>query len=199
MLSMNIIQKQIATSFPVGNLSYPASGVLIVLLFLCSITDVQAQRLAVRSNVPEWFVSSPNLGLEFALNGRLSLELTGALCPLALKSNLYYKHVRCQPEIKYWFENILSRHYVGLMGYYSSFDIGYRRKGCFGDSYAFGVTYGYNWVISRRWNFELSAGLGAIRYRIDRYSPPAHHRSPNETGWIAAPIKLGASFVYIIK
>lgn len=196
---MNIFQKQIAANIQESNLWRPASGMLILLLFFCGVPDVQAQRLAVRTNVPEWFVSSPNVGLEFTLNSKLSLDMTGALCPVTFKKDLYYKHIRCQSEIKYWFENILSRHYVGLMGYYSSFDIGVKRKGCFGDSYAFGITYGYNWVISRRWNFELSAGLGAIRYRIDRYTPPAHHSSPNETGWIAAPIKLGASFVYIIK
>lgn len=196
---MNIFSKQFATRFPVGILLHPVSGLLFILLFLCNIPDAQAQRLAIRTNVPEWGISSPNLGLEFALNNKLSLEFTGALCPFRLKDNLYFKHGRAQSELKYWFENILFRHYVGLMGFYSSFDLGYKQKGAFGDSYAFGFTYGYDWVLSRRWNLELSAGLGALHYRTARYTPPAPHGEPDRSGWKAAPIKLAVSFVYIIK
>lgn len=196
---MNIFSKRSATlHFPVGILLRPVSGVLFI-LFLCCVTDVQAQRLAIRTNVPEWGLSSPNLGLEFALNNRLSLECTGALCPFRLKDDLYFKHARAQTELKYWFENILSHHYVGLMGFYSSFDLGFRKKGFYGDSYAVGLTYGYDWVLSRRWNLEFSAGLGAIHYRMVRYTPSTIHGLPDESGWKAAPVKLAISFVYIIK
>lgn len=195
---MNLFFKRSATIFPVGILLRPVSGVLFM-LFLCCTTDMQAQRLAVRTNVPEWGVLSPNLGLEFALNNRLSLECTGALCPFRLKDDLYFKHARAQTELKYWFDNILAHHYIGVMGFYSSFDLGFRKKGFYGDAYAMGVTYGYDWVLSRRWNLEFSAGLGAIRYRIVRYTPSAPHGKPDESGWKAAPVKLAVSFVYIIK
>lgn len=196
---MNILFRQLASGFPSGNRLLPVSGVLFFLLFLCNVRDLSAQRLAIRTNVPEWVVSSPNLGVEFSLNKKFTLDITGAGCPFRLKNDMYFKHVRVQPELKYWFENILFRHYIGVMGFYSTFDVGYKQRGYFGDSFAFGLTYGYNWIISRHWNIELSAGLGGIRYRIDRYRPSTHHRQPDESGWIAAPIKLGVSFVYIVK
>lgn len=196
---MNIFFRQHASGFSPGYKLCPVSGMLFFLLFLCNAWNLSAQRLAIRTNVPEWVVSSPNLGVEFSLNKKLSLDITGAVCPFGLKNDIYFKHIRVQPELKYWFENILFRHYIGLMGFYSSFDLGYKQRGYFGDSYAFGLTYGYNWIISRHWNLELSAGLGAIRYRIDRYIPSTPHQQPNESGWIASPIKLGVSFVYIVK
>lgn len=196
---MNILSRQFAGRFQAGILLRPVSGMLFMLLFLCNVSEVQAQRLAVRTNVPEWGMLSPNLGLEFALSNRLSLECTGALCPFRLKDDLYLRHARAQSELKYWFENILSHHYVGIMGFYSSFDLGYREKGYFGDAYAMGLTYGYDWVLSRRWNLEFSLGLGAVRYRIARYVPTTPHGNPDESGWKFAPVKLGISFVYIIK
>lgn len=196
---MNMFSKQFAGRFQTGILLHPVSGLLFIFMILCNAPDAQAQRLAIRTNVPEWGVLSPNLGLEFALNSKLSLECTGALCPFRFKDDLYFKHARAQTELKYWFENILAHHYVGLMGFYSSFDVDLRKKGAFGDSYAFGLTYGYDWVLSRRWNIEFSAGLGAIHYRIAHYVPPAPHAQPDDSGWKAAPVKLGISFVYIIK
>lgn len=196
---MNIFFKQLANSFLPGNMLRPISGMLFFLLFLCNVWDLSAQRLAIRTNVPEWVVSSPNLGVEFSLNKKLSLDITGAGCPFGVKNDIYFKHIRGQSELKYWFENILYHHYVGIMGFYSSFDIGYKKRGYFGDSCALGLTYGYNWIISRRWNIELSAGLGIIHYRIDRYIPTTPHCQPNESGWTAAPVKLGISFVYIVK
>ena len=46
---------------------------------------------------------------------------------------------------------------------------------------------------------ELATGLGVIRHRTVRYVPGAGHGEPNQSDWSAAPVKLGISFVYILK
>lgn len=93
----------------------------------------------------------------------------------------------------------LTKHYVGFTAFYSTYDVGYKKRGYFGDSYAAGLTYGYNWILTRRWNFELNTGLGFVRYRLARYTPGKAHGTPNETGWKIAPVKLGISFIYVLK
>ena len=82
---------------------------------------------------------------------------------------------------------------------YNTFDIGWKRKGFYGDAYMAGLTYGYNWILARRWNLELSAGIGAAYYRIARYAPGTPHPQPEENGWKAVPVKLAVSFIYILK
>lgn len=175
------------------------SGMLCFLLFLCNPTDLRAQRVALKTNLADWITASPNLSVEFAVSNRFSLDLSGTVAPFYLKDDLYFKHARLQPELRYWFQNLLTKHYIGITAFYSTYDAGYKDKAYFGDSYAAGLTYGYNWILSRRWNFEVNAGVGAIHYRLARYTPGTEHPEPNESKWMIAPVKLGISFVYIMK
>ena len=79
------------------------------------------------------------------------------------------------------------------------FDVGITPRAYYGDAVAAGVTYGYNWILSRRWNLEVSGGVGVARYRLVRYQPGSTHGEPNESGWAPRPVKLSVSFIYIAK
>lgn len=196
---MNKFSKQHAFRLSAGYSSHSIFGMLFFLLLFCNGSDVWAQRVAVRTNIPDWATLSPNVGFEFALGSQLSLETDVTYSPFRFKDNLYLRQVRIQPEFKYWFETILSRHYVGATAFYANYDLGINDKGFYGDGFGIGLTYGYNWVISRRWNFELSAGVGAIHYRLARYTTGTIHQNPDTTGWMIAPVKLGLSFIYVIR
>lgn len=179
---------------------FPGMSFLLFLFFIVSnTTDSRAQLVNVKTNVADWMTASPNLSAEFTLSSRLSIDLSATASPFKIKDDLYFRHVRLQPELKYWLTSPLTKHYIGVTAFYSTYDVGYKKRGYFGDSYAAGLTYGYNWILSRRWNFELSAGLGFIRYRIARYTPGSAHAAPNEMGWQIAPVKLGLCFVYVLK
>lgn len=175
------------------------SGILLIFLFLSTASDLRAQRVALRTNMLEWGVASPNFGAEFPLGNNVSLECMVSAAPWRVKEDLYFRHVRFQPELKYWFQTLLSHHYVGVTAFYSYYDVGIGKKAFYGDSFAAGLTYGYHWILSRRWNLELAAGVGVLKYRMARYIPGTPHPVPNESGWIPAPVKLGVTFVYIIK
>lgn len=158
-----------------------------------------SQRVALHTNGVDWLTLSPNLGAEFAFSPRMSLDVSVAGCPFAISDNVYYKHLRIQPELKYWPGSLMAGHYIGVTAAYTTFDIGLKRKGFYGDAYIAGLTYGYNWILARRWNLELSAGLGAAYYRMARYAPGTPHPQPNENGWKVVPAKLALSLVYILK
>ena len=199
---MHITSKRTVLHSPESYRSHLFSGMsfLLFLLFtVCNTADLQAQRVAVKTNLTDWMTASPNLSVEFTLSNRLSVDLTGTATPFKYKPDFYFRHIRLQPELRYWLLSPLTRHYVGIMAYYSTYDVGYKKRGYFGESYAAGLTYGYDWILSRRWNLEVSAGVGAIRYHLARYTPGTPHPQPNETGWIVAPTKLSIALVYVLK
>lgn len=178
---------------------YLCKGIFTLLLTLSIYGTGTAQRVALKTNLVDWGTLSPSLGCEFAVSNRMTLDLTAAGSPFKLKNDFYYKHFRFQPELRYWFENLLSHHYVGVTAFYSNFDAAFNKKGYYGDAYAAGFTYGYNWLLSRRWNLEVSGGIGAIHYRMARYRPGTSHPQPDDSGWIPAPVKLSVCFTYILK
>lgn len=178
---------------------YLFSAILFTLLLISNPSSLKAQRVALRTNLLEWGIVSPNIGAEFALNNTLSLACAASVSPWRMKDDLYLKQIRIQPELKYWFQNLLSKNYIGITAFYASYDLGINHKAYYGDAYAAGLTYGYNWILSRRWNLSASAGVGAIYYRMVRYTPGKEHGRPNESGWKIAPVKLEVSFIYLIK
>ena len=196
---MDILTRRHVSCFPGNHRVHLFFGMLLLFLLLFLPNDAQAQRVAIKTNLTDWMTASPNLSVEFAISSRFTLDLSGTATPFRYKPDFYFRHIRLQPELRYWLLTPLSRHYVGFTAFYSTYDVGYKKRGYFGDSYAAGLTYGYNWILSRRWNFELSAGLGAIHYRLARYTPGTAHPEPNDAGWIVAPVKLGIAFVYILK
>jgi len=69
-----------------------------------------------------------------------------------------------------------------------------------GDAYAAGLTYGYAWVLGDHWNIEATAGVGVLRYRQFKYDKGTPKPGAvNDSKTTIAPVKLGVSFVYIIR
>ena len=198
---MNVSKLQVSpTSENYRNHLFSGMTFLLFLFFaLYDATDLRAQRVAVKTNLTDWMTASPNLSAEFTLSNRLSVDVSATATPFKYKPDFYFRHIRLQPELRYWLVSPLNRHYVGITAFYSTYDVGYKERGYFGDSYAAGLTYGYDWILSRRWNLEVSAGVGAIRYRLARYTPGTPHPQPNDAGWIVAPIKVAVAFVYVLK
>ena len=61
------------------------------------------------------------------------------------------------------------------------------------DVLGFGVTYGYDWILSKRWNMEATVGLGGALLR-DRVN-----RTPATTSLKPMPLRLGLNFIYFIR
>lgn len=199
---MNITTKRNVFHFLENDHMHLFSGMpflLFLFFYVFNATDLQAQRVALKTNLTDWMTASPNIGLEFTISRCLSFDLSATATPFKYKPNFYFRHIRIQPELRYWLSSPLTRHYVGVTAFYSTYDVVVKKRGYFGESYAVGLTYGYNWILSRRWNFELSAGVGGIRYHLARYTPPEVHPTPNDAGWKIAPVKLGISFIYVLK
>jgi len=144
----------------------------IILGVILNIQMVNAQRVALKSNLIDWATLSPNLAVEMRLNQRLTLDISAAANPLSFTiADMKATHFRFQPELRYWF-----------------------------NSWAAGLTYGYAFVLSRHWNMEATLGIGMAKLRAFDYregeEKPA---TPNLSKWSPVPIRLGLSFSYIFK
>ena len=172
-------------------------------LLLCS-TAAQAQRVSLKTNALYWATASPNLGVEFRLNRHLTLNLEGAANRLKIKS-YNTKAIAFTPEMRYWFSaRPQAGHFVGLMGMGTHYNLQLNKTRHNGDAFGAGITYGYSFVLSRHWSLETTLGLGALHVREDKTKEGApatsyHSTSPNNTKWVATPLKAGVTFVYIIK
>ena len=78
---------------------------------------------------------------------------------------------------------------------------GSRTKRYKGHACGLGVSYGYAWMLSKRWNIAVEAGVGLYRTKDTRRDPTVgdwddeyiyHYRR-----WTLAPTKLEVSFSYI--
>ncbi len=159
-----------------------------------------AQRLALKSNALYLATGTLNLGIEARLSRHFTLNLEAAANPL--KSGDTKLHlVGFMPEARYWFSGRpQARHFVGLMALGAGYDISNDGKNHKGDIFGFGPTYGYSFVLGRRWSLEATVGAGLVRYRDKKWntgeSQPAR---PNDKKTALAPLKLGLTFVYILK
>ena len=149
----------------------------IILGVILNIQMVNAQRVALKSNLIDWATLSPNLAVEMRLNQRLTLDISAAANPFSFTiADMKATHFRFQPELRYWFNRPMARHFMGI-------------------SLLGGL---YN--VSRHWNMEATLGIGMAKLRAFDYregeEKPA---TPNLSKWSPVPIRLGLSFSYIFK
>lgn len=126
---------------------------------------------------------TPNLALEIGLGKKTSFELTGGYNFYDPSSKKHWKHWLVQPEFRYWFCERFNGSFLGvhaLGGEYnfariklplSVFDDleDYRYEGYY---YGGGLVFGYQWILGKRWNLEMSVGAGYVRVHYDKYNCP---------------------------
>lgn len=172
---------------------------LFLFLTLLGTGNSYAQRVSLSTNVLEWAVATPNLGAEFTLREHWSLNVSLSAAPWKMSKTFYAKEFRFQPELRYWFNQSQAGLYTGLTAYYASFDLGLKKKAYYGDAMAAGLTCGYSWILSRRWNFEVSGGIAVAYTRYRGYVPGVPHGEPDCERLLPAPAKLAVSFIYVLR
>lgn len=181
-----------------------------------------AQKVAMKTNMLYWASATPNAGLEFALADRWTMEIAGGYNPWTFdkEDNLKAKHWLVTPEVRYWFCESFHGHFIGINANYTHFNIsGMPMPNLFvnlctnapspesfcdariaGWAVGAGLTYGYQFLISPRWNLELTAGLGWWYTEYDRFESRKCGMFEQAVYKHAlGPTSLGVSFIYLIK
>ena len=112
-----------------------------------------------------------------------------------------------QPEVRYWLCEKFNGHFFGLHAHYAEYNVGgigfnetFRHNRYQGHLCGAGISYGYQWLIGKRWNLEATIGVGYARlwdrkYPIADCGEVLRTRSRNYFG----PTKIGLSFIFFIK
>jgi len=139
-----------------------------------------SQSFGLKTNLVHWATTTPNLGVEFAFNRKYTMEISAGYNPFVFNDNKKFQHWIVQPELRYWTCESFNGHFFGLHGLVSEYNVGgidfplgrlkdlkdYRYKGY---AYGGGISYGYQWVLSKRWNIEANLGAGYAYLTYDKY------------------------------
>lgn len=174
----------------------------VCMLFSPWAEHAHAQRVAIKTNALYWAGATPNLGLEFRLSRHFTLGMEGAFNRFKI-SKIDTRMIGCMPELRYWFSGRPhAGHQVGVMGLVGDYRLNVKDSGHEGSAYGFGPTYAYSWVLSRRWSMEANVGVGLLRVNEKVYTATnmeTYPSEPNNKKWLLAPLRVGLTFVYLIK
>lgn len=172
-----------------------------VLLF-----PLRGQTVGVKTNLLYDMTSTINLGLEVGLAPKWTLELPVNYNPWDFPNNRKLKHWLVQPEVRYWFCEKFNGHFLGLHGHVAGYNVGglkvfgldeHRYEG---NLYGGGISYGYQWILSKRWSIEATVGVGYVYLDHTKYPcGKCMEKIGDFTKHYFGPTKAGISLIYIIK
>lgn len=194
---------------------------LLFLLTFVPMCSMQAQKVAVKTNLLYDATLTPNLGVEMTTGTRQSIQLVYGLNNWKYSTNergpRQAKHWLLMPEYRWWTCSALNGFFVGVHamgGEFNAGNIDAVIPGVFfkgenlgkgvkdsryeGKFFGGGVTVGYQWIMSKHWNFEVEAGVGYDHIWYDKYpcSVCGSLQKKAETNYVGLT-KLGLSFMYI--
>ncbi|MCD7938571.1 MAG: DUF3575 domain-containing protein [Tannerellaceae bacterium] len=192
--------------------------ILVLLGWLLIMPSLKAQeklyppRLALKTNLLYWATTTPNLSIEYAFSDHLSLDVAGSYNPWLLSSkekNKKLKHWTVQPELRLWTCEKYNGGFFGVHAHYGRFNAGgiklpfriwkgladYRYEGYLTGA---GISYGYQWYLSPRWNLEavISLGYAYIHYKEYECRHCGEYRGKDHSHYFG-PTKMGVSIVYL--
>lgn len=193
---------------------------LLTLLFTLFLPiAMSGQVVGLKTNLIHWATVTPNLSLEVAFNNRFTGELYGAIHNFELfKDNTKWKHWMVQPEVRFWTCESFNGFFIGVHAMTGQFNMGKlnlppiattfktdiysdlpnsRYQGTFVGG---GISLGYQWIISKCWNIELSLGAGYNYIWYKKFGPDKCDPQIDEgnTHYIG-PTKAALTFVFFFK
>lgn len=190
------------------------SGVLL------SASVPASAQVAVKNNLLYDATTTPNLGVEIGVGQRSTFSLVYGLNLWKFHSDSGDRKIRhwvVMPEYRWWLCSKFDGHFIGVhaMGgqfnaanmnlpfpgaFFGGENIGkglrdHRHQGWYAGA---GVTYGYQWILSKHWNIEAEIGAGYDYVKYDKFMCNNCGRKVGEghTNYIGLT-KLGLSFIYL--
>lgn len=180
-----------------------------------------AQSIAIKNNLLYDATTTPNLGVEVGLGRKTTGQIFYGLNPWSFGSDdadaKKAKHWLLMPEIRWWTCSKMNGWFFGIHGMGGQFNAAnvdlpipgtffkgdnlrkevrdYRYEGSYLGG---GLTVGYQWILSRHWNFEAEIGAGYDHVWYKKY-PCAECGSMIDkatTNYVGVT-KLGLSLMYV--
>ena len=173
----------------------------------------------LKTNIAFLAASVANIGVEYLINDRLSVDFPVVFSPYNLKSggeNSYAKKLRLfgfQPEIRYWLSSPMDGLFVGFHTHFLWYNVTNildgNREIRYQDTddkplWGFGISYGYSMKMSQiikgmsdNFGMEFSLGLGYAKMYYDRfYNIPNGRKYSSDTRSYWGVTRVGVNFTY---
>lgn len=134
--------------------------ILILVLLLGVKTSLNAQRIALTSNILEDVVLTPNIGVDIVVADRQSLTLDTSIAPYKLSKNFYNKCLTFRVGYKFWLNQAFYAHYIGVDAVASSSDYRILNTDLKNEYVGVGLGYGYSFMLGKRLNLVPCIGVG---------------------------------------
>jgi len=173
-------------------------SLLVVLLCLvCAPRTAKAQAIAIRTNLAEWGLMAPNMGVDFVLNEFSSVSISVG----ATAGEIYFKDAKVQHgqlEYRYWFsQQPYENFFLGLQFTPAHYSMRLHHNGQdvthTGVAAPFGFNFGYSWPLTSKFNLEACYGAGWIFYNNSCSLAGASHNKAFST------TNFGVNITYILK
>lgn len=143
----------------VGNLMYPQR--------------IAAQFCAVRANALTVLTGTLNVGVDVSVADKWTIDLSGYWNPI--NTDTYStKFYGVQVGTKRWLYESFVGHFFGSQLTYANYLCGGQSNYYRGNMVGIGFSYGYSWMLNKRWNLTVEAGIGLYYMkdtRRDRVEP----------------------------
>lgn len=187
---------------------------LLAIALIGASQELRAQKAAIKTNLFSDAFLNVNLGMEVGLAPKWTFDLTGEFNAWTLSHDRRWKHWGLQPEVRYWFCDRFSGHFLGAHIHGGKYNIGgfngrvhflgtdarklkdARYQGWFIGA---GVAYGYAWILNLHWNLEAEIGLGYSYTRYDKYpcAKCGTKLETNKSHHYVGPTKAAINLVYL--
>lgn len=184
-------------------------------------TAAASAQLAVKTNLLYDATSTPNIGMEYALSKKSTVNLVYGINPWTFDSETHgerkAKHWVLMPEYRWWPCTVFNGHFFGIHamgGQFNAASVDLPLPGFFfggdnlrtgvrdhryqGGFIGAGITYGYQWPLSKHWNLEAEIGIGYNYVWYDKYrcGTCGGREYSGHTNY-AGITKLGLSIMYL--
>ncbi len=189
------------------------TSMAIVFSLFMSVNSLKAQQVALKTNLLYDATTTFNLGMEFSLAPKWTLDISANYNPWTFDDNKKIKHLMLQPEARYWFCQKMNGHFLGMHLHGGIYNVGNidtsmdwlgtnfgvlkdnRLEGWFAGA---GIGYGYAWMLGKHWNLEAEIAIGYVYTKYEQY--PCVKCSEKESDRVhnyVGPTKAALSLVYV--
>lgn len=187
--------------------------IVSICLVVASLT-ASAQNVVVKTNLLYDITATANLGIEFKVAPKWTVDISGNLNAWTFSDNKKWKHWVLQPEARYWLCERFNGHFVGAhlvggiynMGNWNTdftflgTDFGQLKEHRYeGWLVGAGIAYGYHWMLGRHWSVEAEIGIGYVYTQADKYECPrcGEQLENNKPHHYVGPTKAVVNLIYV--
>lgn len=184
----------------------------IVALFLgvtCILSPLKSQDLSVKTNVLyDAAALTPTLGMELGISKKVSFDALVAYSPFNYNGDKSWKHLLVQPGLRYWLCEKSNGHFFGVHGHWGAFNEGgvnlpfglldnLKDNRYEGHLWGGGISYGYQWPLSKHWGIETEIGLGYayMKYKVYECATCGKEKADTHKNYLG-PTKAILNLIY---